>query len=45
MFLFVFLTLKTTGYILEFARTFIKISHEKEIVGENQIPYWCGVHV
>ena len=32
IFIFVFLTLKTTGYILEFARTFIKISHEKYIL-------------
>ena len=30
--LFVFLAWKTTGYILEFARTFIRISHEKYIL-------------
>ena len=43
-FLLVFLTLKTTGYsILEFARTFIKISHEKiNFIGENRIPYGYG---
>ena len=45
-FLFVFLTFKTTGYILKFARTFIKISLEKiNFIGENRIPYVCGEHV
>ena len=42
-FLFVFLTLKTTVYILEFARTFIKVSHEKYILlVEIEFPMGTG---